>query len=272
MDGRCNEEPGYGASLHHHSTRLAVESMRLPVISFILAACVSSAVAQKSTLPENCAQCLVVLTDSWNATRGELVAFERAEGSRWLPRGASVPVRIGRTGLAWGRGLLPDPALPGPHKMEGDDKAPAGVFHLGTAFGYAPKTPATKMAYLPLSNNIVCVDDPESRFYNQLVDQSRIRRPDWRSAEKMLLSDVRYKWGIVVKHNVPPQAGAGSCIFLHVWKDPQTATTGCTAMPEKAIVDLMQWLDPARRPLLIQLPAPVYKELRAKWDLPERVG
>ena len=245
--------------------------MRLPVISFILAACVSSAVAQKSALPTKSGQCLVVLTDSWKATRGELIAWERTGVSPWRRRGSSVPVRVGKTGLAWGRGLLHDQTLPGPHKMEGDDKAPAGFFHLGTAFGYAGEAPATKMAYLPLSNNIVGVDDPASRYYNQLVDQSKIGRPDWRSAEKMILSDVRYKWGSVVKHNVPPKAGAGSCIFLHVWKDAQTATTGCTAMPEKAIVDLIQWLDPARHPLLIQLPAPIYKELRAKWDLPERV-
>ncbi len=244
--------------------------MRLPVISFILAACVSSAVAQKNALPANSGQCLVVLTDSWSATRGTLVALERTEGSPWRRRG-SVPVRVGKTGLAWGRGLWQDPALSGPHKREGDDKAPAGLFYLGTAFGYAHQAPATKMAYLPLSHNIVAVDDPGSRFYNELVDQSKIQRPDWRSAEEMILSDVRYKWGVVVKHNMPPQKGAGSCIFLHVWKDPQTATTGCTAMPEKAIVDLMQWLDPARHPLLIQLPAPIYKELQAKWDLPERV-
>jgi hypothetical protein len=77
----------------------------------------------------------------------------------------------------------------------------------------------------------------------------------------MRLPDDRYKWGIVVAHNLPPLPGAGSCIFLHVWKNSATTTVGCTAMPEKALVTLLRWLDPAKDPLLIQMPLPVYREI-----------
>lgn len=244
--------------------------MRLSILSLILAASVSSKAAPSRALPTSCKQCLVVTADSWSATSGQLIAFERGHGLPWHRRGSPIPVRLGDAGLAWGRGLLRDPALPGPHKKEGDHRAPAGLFRLGSAFGYARKAPATRMPYLPLSRHVVAVDDPQSRYYNQLIDQSKIGQPDWRSAEKMILADDRYKWGIVVEHNVPPKPGAGSCIFLHVWKNSETLTVGCTAMPEAAMLDLIQWLDPARHPLLVQLPASLYNELRARWDLPNR--
>jgi L,D-peptidoglycan transpeptidase YkuD (ErfK/YbiS/YcfS/YnhG family) len=162
------------------------------------------------------------------------------------------------------------PGLAGPTKREGDDKAPAGVFRLGTAFGYAKKPLPTRMRYVPLTPNIVAVDDPKSRYYNQLVDRTKVSDADWQSAENMLLSDQRYKWGVWVKHNDPPVPRGGSCIFLHVWKDRSTLTSGCTAMSERDMVRLLGWLDPAKEPRLIQLPRSIYNERRTGWGLPER--
>ena len=240
------------------------------LVLFIFATCFSAQAFELSRLPAECRQCVIVTTPSWDATRGELQLTERGAGKPWHLVGSSIPVRVGKRGLAWGRGLLPPPGFLGPQKIEGDDKAPAGIFRFGSAFGYAPRAPATKLAYLPLSTNIVAVDDSQSRYYNQVIDQSKVARRDWRHAEKMLLSDDRYKWGVVVKHNQPPKGGVGSCIFLHVWKDPETPTTGCTAMPESALVDLIKWLEPDHHPLLIQLPVHVYDQMKERWNLPER--
>lgn len=213
-------------------------------------------------------QCIVAITDSWTSSGGVLRSFEREDNSKWKQHRGPMPILVGRAGLAWGRGELNSTRLPGPVKREGDDKAPAGIFRLGTAFGYGRKPAHTKLPYLMLSRNIVAVDDPSSRYYNRIVDRNKIRNPDWRSAENMILADHRYSWGIFVNHNVPPAPGTGSCIFLHVWKDGSTATSGCTAMPEKDLVGLIEWLDPAKTPLLIQLPRSIYSELRAKCDLP----
>ena len=242
--------------------------MLLRAILLVLATGFSVQASDLSVLPINCRQCVIVTTASWNASTGELRLAERSPKQAWQFVDPPVPVRVGKQGLAWGRGLFPSQDLPGPHKIEGDDKAPAGVFRLDSAFGYAREAPATRMAYLPLSQDIVAVDDPKSRHYNQVIDQSKIHQRDWSSAEKMILGDDRYKWGIIVQHNVPPVAGAGSCIFLHVWKDRETATTGCTAMPEAAMLNLIHRLDPARHPLLVQLPQPLYVDLRSSWSLP----
>lgn len=243
--------------------------MRLSLIFMLLIISGSGRATTVDQLPSDCRQCLVVTTRSWSATEGRLIAFERANRSGWQRAGIDAPVRIGRAGLAWGRGIVNCDGMSGPQKIEGDNRAPAGIFRFGTAFGYAQRPPETKMAYLPLSQRIVAVDDPASHFYNQLIDQSKVAKKDWRSAEQMILSDDRYKWGLFVKHNVPPKPRAGSCIFLHVWKNPETATTGCTAMPEASMLQVLRWLDPASHPLLVQLPARIYIEWNKQLHLPK---
>jgi D-alanyl-D-alanine dipeptidase len=112
------------------------------------------------------------------------------------------------------------------------------------------------------------VDDPGSRYYNQIVDRSRISNPDWKSSEKMREID-EYVFGVVVAHNSnPAMPGAGSCIFLHAWSGPESPTVGCTAMPVERIRELVHWLDPGADPVLVQLTDKAYEALRAPWKLP----
>lgn len=219
---------------------------------------------------------VVVTTSDWNASSGTLQRYEReSPGKPWKAVGEPISVMVGKTGLGWGIGLLKINksirASADPIKKEGDGKAPAGVFRLSKAFGYAPKEqPGWKMPYLPLTSSIQCVDDPDSRFYNTLVDASRIS-PDWgtHENEQMRRSDDLYRWGILVDHNTDPAvAGNGSCIFMHIWRGPGQPTVGCTAMPQNDLETLIGWLDPDRKPLLVQLPAAQYQKLKKHWRLP----
>lgn len=177
---------------------------------------------------------------------------------------------LGKKGLGLGRGLVRLNLNGVPIKKEGDDKAPAGIFRLSSAFGYAPARSASwvKLSYLALTKEIEGVDDPRSRYYNKLVDRSRVAKVDWNSAEKMRQNDVLYKWGVAVDHNPAAIAGAGSCIFLHIWKNSASPTAGCTAMPEKDLVRLIRWLDPVRRPILVQMTRSAYRAIREKYLLP----
>ncbi|MDD3775796.1 MAG: hypothetical protein PHV08_07565, partial [Sulfurovaceae bacterium] len=52
--------------------------------------------------------------------------------------------------------------------------------------------------------------------------------------------------------------GAGSCIFMHIKEIP---TTGCTAMSESQMKEIIQWLDPKAKPLLLQAPKSEAKKL-----------
>lgn len=215
-------------------------------------------------------QLVLVTTSDWDAVPGTLRRFERKRaGGVWTQVGTAVPVAVGRSGLGWGDGLVDTSAAAGPQKREGDGKAPAGLFALGPAFGFAPERAAwLRFSYLPLTPSVECVDDTASRRYNLIVDRSTVGAVDWNSSERMRSVDG-YRWGLVVKHNAqPPVAGQGSCIFLHIWAGPGKGTAGCTALEETNLTELLRWLDPKRSPLLVQLTEAEYARLRAAWRLP----
>src|ERR1041384_7447773 len=227
--------------------RFYLVAMRL--VTLVLFVLSSSSIMAATDPLRTSRQCLVVVSDNWNAKTGTLRAFERASSrSDWKIRGRAIPVVLGKKGMAWGVGLLRFNAAN--LKVEGDNKVPAGIFRLGPAFGYASRSGARwiKLPYIPLTKNSEGIDDPRSRYYNKLVDRSKVAKIDWRSSEQMLRSDILYKWGVIVAHNPSATPGAGSCIFLHIWKNSSTATAGCTAMPEQDLVELLRWLDSAKRP------------------------
>lgn len=111
------------------------------------------------------------------------------------------------------------------------------------------------------------MDDTTSRYYNQTLERATVA-PDWHSSEVMRRADDAYRWGVIVAHNLPVRAAAGSCIFLHIWSGPTKGTAGCTAMAEPQLLALMRWLDPARHLLLVQLTDAEYAQLRSRWALP----
>ena len=214
-------------------------------------------------------QCLVVTASGWNSKTGQLRAFEKI-GTDWKMRGNLIAVVLGKNGLAWGRGVVDTNNETGPRKVEGDNRVPAGIFRLGPAFGYAPAENARwiKLRYVPLTKETEGIDDPSSRYYNQLVERSKVARVDWHSSEQMRRADVLYKWGIFVAHNPAATPRAGSCIFIHIWRNSSAATAGCTAMPERDLVGLLRWLDPAAHPILVQMPQRDYVTMRPRYSLP----
>jgi L,D-peptidoglycan transpeptidase YkuD (ErfK/YbiS/YcfS/YnhG family) len=216
-------------------------------------------------------QCIVVLANDWASTTGAMQAFERdGANAVWKEQGSGIAVVLGKNGLGQGQGLVRLDFQGAPKKQEGDNRAPAGIFRLPSAFGYAPKHSAAwiKLPYLESTAQTEGIDDPHSRYYNKLVDRSKVAKIDWRSSEKMRRADLLYKWGVLVDHNPAAVPGAGSCIFLHIWKNAAAPTAGCTAVPEDDLVKLLRWLDPARHPILVQMPRAVYPAIRAKYGLP----
>jgi D-alanyl-D-alanine dipeptidase len=212
-----------------------------------------------SDIPPNSREAVLVTTPDWSSSIGTLRRLERGdEHSKWQPVGNPVAVILGKHGLGWGLGLSPIPNDPGPRKAEGDLRSPAGVFSFGEAFGFAPHSavPWLRMPYHPLKPTTEGVDDPASQFYNRIVDRAQIATPDWHSSEHMAQVPA-YALGIVIAANPQCVPKAGSCIYLHLWMPGHTGTVGCTALKPADLADLLRWLDPAKKPLLIQLPEPV---------------
>ncbi|MBA2621695.1 MAG: hypothetical protein H0U87_10900, partial [Acidobacteria bacterium] len=93
---------------------------------------------------------------------------------------------------------------------------------------------------------------------------------DWTSSEKMLAVGTAYDLGVFVAHNSnPPEAGKGSCIFLHIRKNENAGTAGCTAMTRENIETILTRLDAKKNPVLIQLTAENYKRFQTLWKLPK---
>lgn len=212
-------------------------------------------------------QLIIVTTKNWTDIQGTAQRYER-HGQTFEKSGAPFAVVVGKSGLAWGKGLTVVEQRNGPIKHEGDGKAPAGIFKLGTAFGY-DNSADTRLPYLPLTPTVECVDDSQSTRYNQLVDGATLAK-DWNSSETMRRDDDMYRRGIFIEHNTPAAAGSGSCIFFHIWRGPTAPTLGCTAMDPADMARLFAWLDPRQMPLLVQLPEAEYAQLRERWGLAER--
>ena len=235
-----------------------------------LCACYVGPAVQPAADIDASRQLVVVVTPNWTSTTGTMTRFERAtRAAAWHLVESPIPIVVGRTGLAWGVGF-DDLSTDGPHKREGDGKAPAGIFPLDTAFGFAAAESMRqlRLPYVQLLPTTDCVDDTASGHYNTVVDKSRVPRVDWNSAEHMRQID-QYRIGVIVGYNaLPPVKGRGSCIFLHVWNGADSHTAGCTAFDETKLHEVIQWLDRSSRPLLVQLTAEAYAQLRSQYGLP----
>jgi D-alanyl-D-alanine dipeptidase len=226
------------------------------LILFWALTAVAGAAELRDEIPAQCRQMLLVTTANWNAPRGEAQRYERTgAGAGWQQMGEAGEVLLGEHGLAWGRGLHTTPSDAARRKREGDRCAPAGIFRLTTAFGRRPATQLaiTSFPYREIHAGTEAVDDPASRFYNRIVDRTHVRKPDWKSSERMAeIAD--YTLGVVVAHNPQNTPGAGSCIFLHEWRGSRTGTAGCTVLPPAQLLELVRWLDASKSPVLVQLP------------------
>lgn len=119
-----------------------------------------------------------------------------------------------------------------PNKIEGDEKTPIGVFELGKAFGTHNKDEILYNDYTVITDNLYWVDDTKSKYYNKLVDVSKIEK-DWESAEHLADYKEQYEYAIEIKSNPKNIPNKGSAIFLHCKKS--NYTEGCVSV-DKSIM------------------------------------
>ncbi len=252
--------------------------MKTLFLSFLLTAFSGFASAQVKT-PQGPAvktsfteslQVVVVTTKDSSAVQGTARLFERnSSKSKWKTNGESFPVVIGRNGLAWSEDLIIS-HNPLQYKREGDGRSPSGLFPLTFVFGSSTKPEKLKFPYIKLEQFTECVDDVNSGHYNKIVDRMKVGNLDWKSSEKMLAVGLEYELGVFVAHNsYPVVRGNGSCIFLHIWKNANSGTSGCTAMERSNLEKILGWLEPEKNPYLIQLTEGLYKTYRKSWNLPK---
>ena len=219
--------------------------------TFILCQTDAQAITSFNAYLRNSNQVLFVKTKSADAIQGTMYLYERKNSRKRWRRFDSFAIVVGRAGLAKdSQTTLSVNGLP--LKKEGDGKSPAGIFPLGDVFSYH-KLDNLKMPFVQVDTNFYCVDDASSSYYNTLVVNDTAKQ-SFNSFEYMKRKDDLYEYGIWVLYNSSPVvSGNGSCIFIHVWKDSNSGTSGCTAMAKENIVKLIHWLDKKKNPVLLQI-------------------
>jgi L,D-peptidoglycan transpeptidase YkuD (ErfK/YbiS/YcfS/YnhG family) len=182
-------------------------------------------------------QIIVVSNEKESQYKATVETFEKNSGG-WIKILPSMNAVIGKNGFSL-------------NKMEGDLKSPAGIFRIGTAFGTIDKPSDIKLSYKKTSKNDYWVDDISSPDYNKWIEYDGDPYSRWMSFERLKISN--YKLAFVIEYNMNPIVkGRGSAIFLHIWKDSNTSTKGCTALSKANVSKLLNWIDPYKNPIIIQ--------------------
>jgi L,D-peptidoglycan transpeptidase YkuD (ErfK/YbiS/YcfS/YnhG family) len=214
--------------------------MRLHSAAFVLFCAVtvsSSAFAQSCPVVMQTASRLILVTvPSLTSSAGMLRLFERPrEGADWRLVHGAQPVMVGRRGVGWSRAFRDLAGDNEPLKVEGDERTPAGIYPVGRPFGFEPSALAN---YLQLTFDTVCVEEPSSPAYNTITSRKLVGRS---VGKDIMRASSLYRRGLLVDYPTDGADKAGSCIFLHVWRNSSSGTSGCVVMPEKRVVALQEF-------------------------------
>ena len=250
---------------------------RLVLLAVVAVVTTLARVPAARALDAGVRQLVVAVAPGWNSSQGTARCFERAAdggGGAWKPVGPAWPVLFGKGGLAWGRGLLGADEPGGPHKVERDGRAPAGVFRIGKVYTYdGALPPGSDYPYHTVTNADAWVDDPKyPEAYNRfLTVPDPANPPAWFAKGKMRHGDFAYRWLVEIRHNADPApvVGAGSAIFFHLRRGETRPTSGCTTMAEPHLVRLLRWLRADARPEYALLPRAEYAKRWQAWGLPD---
>ena len=155
---------------------------------------------------------------------------------RWGARfhGRFLPCSLGRGGI-----------VPAEDKREGDLASPEGAWRLVGGYFRADRLarPRTILPLVPLGPQQGWAEDPADPRYNL-----PIRHPHHFPADRMRRGDPLYDICLVTDHNRDPVVpGAGSAIFVHLWRGPRRPTAGCVAFRRPDLEWIMAHWTPRSR-------------------------
>jgi L,D-peptidoglycan transpeptidase YkuD (ErfK/YbiS/YcfS/YnhG family) len=180
---------------------------------------------------------VLVTAETMNATAVTLQLFERdSAGQAWRAAAPAEPAVIGRAGMGWSHFFRHLARAGEPIKVEGDKRAPAGLYAIGRSFGTLA---SSQPDHLRVTTDTVCVHDLASPAYNRITSRAAVGPKV--SAENMSRMLPMYRRGLVIDYPTNARARAGSCIFIHVWQSPTTGTAGCVALSEARVEALQDF-------------------------------
>ena len=121
--------------------------------------------------------------------------------------------------------------------MEGDNITPEGIFKITKIYYRHDKIKKIKtlIKKIKIKKNMGWCDDPNSPFYNKLINL-----PTKYSHEKLYRNDNLYDLIVVLSYNTNPIIkNKGSAIFLHIAKNSYEKTKGCIAIKKKHLIEII---------------------------------
>ncbi len=242
-------------------------------VTFILPFILLTSLASAYEIPSETKQILVGIASGWDSSHVTLTLYEKKKiGKGWKKIDSSWKGRLGRSGLAWGRGMSPVPQG-AKLKKEGDWRAPAGVFDIGIgAWGYAREIQkCAGLQYVQITTRDLWYEDASSPLYNQYRRLDHEPKTRTEKKAQMRQDDHAHSLKLFIAHNAAPNArsGMGSSIFFHIWRGGGSkSTAGCTTMSESNLKNLIARVDPAKKPVYVLLPKSEYGNYRSAWKLP----
>ena len=125
-------------------------------------------------------------------------------------------------------------------KLEGDGCTPEGIYSLGPLYYRSDRIKSLKTYFnaIAIEKDMFWSDCPQSEHYNKLI-----RFKD-SSYENLYKENHTYDIILVINYNVSPIIkGKGSAIFLHLAKKDFSPTSGCIALKEKCLFEILAKLD-----------------------------
>lgn len=199
-------------------------------------------------------QVVLVTANSWRSTVGTLQVFERNDNS-WIATQKSVRAILGYGGL-----------VPGNNRQQGTGTTPTGTYAFTSAFGIK-SDPGTKLDYIKVDKNDAWTYNPRvPSTYNIFQTANKSWSSYGNYVEVLSTYRKQYNYVAVLDFNLPTgeiTQGAngikrtnqsantrqGGGIFLHVSNGTKTA--GCVAIPEKAMKEILEWIDPKKNPVIV---------------------
>lgn len=195
----------------------------------------NDAIAACGSASEQCRQAVAVMADS--DSQCDIYFMERTDGGEWICR-ESCRGTVGINGVT-----------PAQLKCEGDGCTPCGTYALRRGL-WRTADVKTRFPMECYDEGYVWIDDRQREDYNTLVRGAGSEADA--HGERLAEVGEPYDYIVVVEYNTCPVVkGAGSAIFLHVWRAEGHPTAGCVAMPAEAMRRLVGWLDPKACPEVI---------------------
>lgn len=169
---------------------------------------------ERFVLPQDAA--LLVVVEGTGGSSCRVSAYEKGSGG-WEKR-LTTQGYLGKNGMS-------------NHRLSGDKTTPIGLFQMDTPFGQAPRQEGFPENYIQVDDSYMWEDD-----------SNILTRDLSKAGEQVGTAGYRGHYNYVLnagfnKNAVPK---AGSALFLHCAVAGRTSSSGCVAIPEEEMIQIMK--------------------------------